>query len=121
MQGRGDDSRLVYSSGAGRIEYCPRCGRPKAECSCRQSTAPRGDGTVRVSRERQGRAGKTVTVVTGVAGDPARLAEITAQLKRLCGSGGAVKDGVIEVQGDHREKVAARLKELGFRVKLAGG
>ena len=121
VRGSNDDSRLVYSSDAGRVDYCPKCNRPKRQCVCRQATGQRGDGTVRVSRERQGRAGKTVTVVTGLTGDAARLAEIATQLKRLCGSGGAIKDGVVEIQGDHREKVAVRLKELGFRVKLAGG
>ena len=121
VRGSNEDSRLVYSSDAGRVDYCPKCNRLKQRCVCREAVGQRGDGTVRVSRERQGRAGKTVTVVTGLTGDAARLAEIAAQLKRLCGSGGAIKDGVVEVQGDHREKVATRLKELGFRVKLAGG
>lgn len=72
-------------------------------------------------RERKHRGGKTVTVITGV---PARNEELTAlaqQLKKFCGTGGTVKDGVIEIQGDHCEKVQAKLSELGYRVKRAGG
>jgi translation initiation factor 1 len=76
------------------------------------------DGIVRVSRTKAGRKGKTVTLVTGLP--PADLASTASELKRLCGSGGAVKDGVVEVQGDHRDKVAAHLGTR-FRVKIAGG
>jgi translation initiation factor 1 len=80
---------------------------------------------VRVWRDRKRRRGKTVTVVAGVGGVPgggARLDELAGQLKRYCGSGGTVQDdGTIEIQGDHRERVAAKLGELGYRVKLAGG
>jgi translation initiation factor 1 len=74
---------------------------------------------VRIVRERAGRAGKTVTVIRGL---PARgLEDQAADLKRLCGAGGSVKDGAVEIQGDHRERVAARLRALGHRVVLAGG
>lgn len=74
---------------------------------------------MRVFREKGGRGGKVVTVVRGL---PAReLADVASELKRLCGAGGAVKDGAVEIQGDHREKVAARLRAQGRRVKLAGG
>lgn len=77
---------------------------------------------MRVWRDRKRRRGKTVTVIGGVPGDAARLAELAAALKRYCGAGGTVQpDGTIEVQGDHRERVAAKLGELGYRVKLAGG
>src|SRR5256885_13459213 len=77
------------------------------------------DGIVRVFRDKGGRRGKTVTVVRGLpAGD---LDRVASELKRQCGSGGAVKDGAVELQGDHREKVAARLEAQGYRVKLAGG
>lgn len=77
------------------------------------------DGVVRVFREKGGRGGKVVTVVRGLP--EADLAAVASDLKRLCGSGGSVKAGAVEVQGDHREKVAARLESRGFRVKLAGG
>lgn len=76
------------------------------------------DGIVRVFREKSGRGGKTVTVVRGLRGD---VAAIASDLKRHCGTGGAVKESAIEIQGDHREKVAARLQASGYRVKLAGG
>ena len=91
--------------------------RPKA----RQRTAPStpNDGIVRVSRETSGRRGKTVTVVRGVP--PRELDAVASDLKRQCGSGGSAKDGVVEIQGDHRTKVVARLESRGYRVKLAGG
>jgi translation initiation factor 1 len=87
----------------------------------RQPTAPQlpTDGVVRVFREKGGRRGKTVTVVRGLP--PGELGAVASELKRLCGSGGAVKEGAVELQGDHREKVAARLEAKGYRVKLAGG
>ncbi len=123
-------SRLVYSTDGGGTDYCPDCGRPKSECRCasrrRQPSAGPArqvpdDGVVRVFRDRSGRHGRTVTLVTGVRADPASLDSLATTLTRLCGSGGGVKDGAIEIQGDHREKVAAKLRELGHRVKLAGG
>ena len=124
--------RVVYSSDGDRQDYCPTCGLARAACRCArpangQGAPARGpalpdDGVVRVWRDRKRRRGKTVTVVAGVPGDAARLQELAALLKRHCGSGGTVQDdGTIEVQGDHRERVAARLGELGYRVKLAGG
>ncbi len=77
------------------------------------------DGVVRVFREKGGRGGKTVTVVRGLP--VAELESVASDLKRHCGSGGSVKSGAVEIQGDHREKVAARLTAQGRRVKLAGG
>jgi len=87
----------------------------------RSPRAPRGDGVVRVRREIQGRGGKTVTTVSGVGLPEAELRELAGELKRRCGSGGSVKDYVIEIQGDHREAVVAELERRGFTVKLAGG
>ena len=80
---------------------------------------PPGDGIVRISREKGGRGGKTVTVVRGLPS--ADLKPVASDLKKVCGSGGAVKDGTVEIQGDHREKIAGRLQAQGHRVKLAGG
>jgi translation initiation factor 1 len=125
-----DYSRLVYSTDGGRRDSCPTCGRKVAKCICGVSArtrAPSGtkapaapnDGVVRVWRDRGGRKGKTVTVVTGVP--PARQDEIVSALKKAAAAGGALRDGAIEIQGDHRDLVAARLGGLGFRVKLAGG
>ena len=96
--------------------------QPVAGCICKQAVIPRGDGVVRVSRETKGRGGKSVTVVKGLALDTDALAQVGKQLKTACGSGGTVKDGVIEVQGDHCDLVVETLKKLGHNnVKRAGG
>ena len=110
---------LVYSTDAGRM--CPACRQPIAACACQQKATPTGDGIVRVSRETKGRAGKGVTMVKGLALDPAALAQTAKQLKAACGAGGTVKDGVIEIQGDHVERVIERLRQDGLTVKRAGG
>lgn len=118
--------RLVYSSDDGRVTTCPVCGKPYAQCRCDDSTAPqmpakKADGIVRVMRDRKQRGGKTVTVITGIPANQDAIAAIAQQLKKLCGSGGTVKDGAIEIQGDHCDKVQAKLTELGYKVKRAGG
>jgi translation initiation factor 1 len=111
---------LVYSTDAGRM--CPACRQPVAQCTCKSAQAvPTGDGIVRVSRETKGRGGKAVTVVKGVLLAEVELAQLGKQLKAACGTGGTVKDGVIEVQGDHVERVMEALKKLGHTVKRAGG
>ena len=110
---------LVYSTDHGRM--CPGCRQPQAQCACKAPAPPAGDGSVRVSRETKGRGGKAVTVVKGVAADAAALAQLGKQLKAACGSGGTVKDGVIEVQGDHVERVIEALHKLGHKAKRAGG
>ena len=118
---RAADSRLVYSTDGGRA--CPGCARPIAQCVCAVKSAapPSRDGVVRVGRETKGRAGKGVTVVMGLGLDDAALAQIAKQLKTACGSGGTVKDGAIEVQGDHRDRVVAELEKAGWKVKRSGG
>ena len=101
---------------------CPACGNPTDQCACKQDESiPAGDGIVRVGRETKGRKGKGVTVITGVPLPPAELASLGRQLKQLCGSGGTVKDGVIEVQGDHRDRLVRELEKQGFTVKRSGG
>ena len=111
---------LVYSTDSGRM--CPTCRQPVATCSCKSApTRPAGDGTVRVSRESKGRGGKAVTVVRGLPLDDAALALLGKQLRMACGSGGTAKDGVVEVQGDHCERVMAWLQSQGYAVKRAGG
>jgi translation initiation factor 1 len=121
MKGSGADASggLVYSTDSGRM--CPACRRPVAECACNARPVPTGDGIVRVSRETKGRAGKGVTLVKGLALDDAALAALAKQLKAACGSGGTMKDGVIEVQGDHCERVIEFLSKQGHTVKRAGG
>ena len=110
---------LVYSTESGRM--CPGCRQPVAQCTCGQKPVPQGDGTVRVSRETQGRGGKAVTVVKGLLLDAAALAVLGKQLKAACGTGGTVKDGVIEIQGDHVELLLAELIKQGFKAKKSGG
>lgn len=112
---------LVYSTDGGRM--CPQCRQPQASCRCAQlaATAPRGDGQVRVSRESKGRGGKTVTLVRGLALDAQALAALGKRLRSACGAGGAIKDGSLEIQGDHCERVLALLLEEGHAAKRAGG
>ena len=111
---------LVYSTEAGRM--CPVCRQAVADCRCSVAKPrPAGDGIVRVLRETKGRAGKGVTLVRGLDLDDAALQALGKQLKTACGSGGTVKDGVIEVQGDHCERVIALLQAQGRKVKRAGG
>ena len=111
---------LVYSTDSGRM--CPACRQPVAACSCaQQPRAPTNDGVVRVSRESKGRGGKTVTLVRGLALDESALAALGKHLRSACGSGGTVKDGVLEVQGDHAERVITLLQAEGFVVKRSGG
>jgi translation initiation factor 1 len=113
-------SGLVYSTEHGRI--CPGCGRPVAACTCKAKLpTPKSDGIVRVGRETKGRKGSGVTIIIGLALDLAELKELGSQLKKKCGTGGTVKDGVIEIQGDHRDLLVATLQQLGYTVKQAGG
>jgi len=114
-------ARIVYSTGIGR--RCPNCLRPVQQCVCpRGAPGARGsDGTVRVGREVKGRAGKGVTTVTGLALAAPAIEDLASRLKKRCGSGGTVRDGVIEIQGDHRDVIVGELTALGLRVKKSGG
>lgn len=96
---------------------CPGCKRPEAECQCRKETAaPCGDGIVRVGRETKGRKGKGVCIISGISLEDQDLARLARRLKSRCGSGGTVKNGVIEIQGDHRDLLVEELKKEGFTV-----
>ncbi len=111
---------LVYSTERGKM--CPGCRKPLAECVCsRKATLPVSDGIVRIVEETKGRKGKGVTLIKGLTLDALLLAQLGKQLKIACGSGGTVKDGVIEIQGDHCERVTEALKKQGWVVKRAGG
>lgn len=112
---------LVYSTEHGKM--CPVCRQPVAKCTCKSAarTVPKSDGVVRVRLETKGRKGKGVTVVMGVPLAEAELIILGKELKQRCGSGGAVKEGVIEVQGDHRPAIMEALKAKGWTVKAAGG
>ena len=111
----------VYSTERGRM--CPACVRPVKECVCsRQQPRPGpGDGVVRVSRETKGRKGAGVTIITGIPLDQAGLLDLARELKRRCGSGGTVKEGRLEIQGDQRELMLAELTKRGWKVKRSGG
>ncbi|ACB35803.1 translation initiation factor SUI1 [Leptothrix cholodnii SP-6] len=120
MPTRSSSGGLVYSTDSGRM--CPQCRQPIAGCLCKRAApAPAGDGIVRVSRETKGRGGKAVTVVRGLGLEAGALTELAKRLKAACGSGGTAKDGVVEVQGDHCERVVEALKKEGWTVKRAGG
>lgn len=101
---------LVYSTDVGRIK--PEEEKPQRE---------KGDGIVRITRQTKGRKGKGVSIVTGLDLDDAPLKLLAAELKKVCGCGGSVKDGTIEIQGDVRDKIKAHLEKKGHTVKLAGG
>lgn len=105
-----DNSRLVYSTDTGRID------EPKVE-----PVRPKGDGIVRIQRQTSGRKGKGVCLITGIDADDSTLATLAAELKKKCGCGGALKDGVIEIQGDKRDLIKSLLEAKGMKVKLAGG
>ena len=105
------DRRLVYSTDRGRIRAAPPTATPPKA----------GDGVARVRRETAGRGGKTVTTISGLALAEPALRELAKQLKQRCATGGHVRDGVIEIQGDHRDRIIATLEQLGHRAKRAGG
>ncbi|GAB7214818.1 MULTISPECIES: stress response translation initiation inhibitor YciH [Dickeya] len=107
---RDDNSRLVYSTETGRID------EPE-----QKAARPKGDGIVRIQRQTSGRKGKGVCLITGIDLDDTALDVLAAELKKKCGCGGAVKDGVIEIQGDKRDQLKQLLEAKGMKVKLAGG
>ena len=109
-------SRLVYSTDGGRVPSAPPAPRPAPPAAGHPD-----DGIVRIARDRGSRGGKGVTVIHGLRVRGVALDALAAELKRLCGAGGTVKDGVVEIQGDHRERIAEKLRALGHTVKLAGG
>jgi translation initiation factor 1 len=113
-------SRIVYTTETGRV--CPNCGQPVADCRCKkQGARPKGDGVVRVFLDRKGRKGGVVSLISGLPGSAEELKALATELKRRCGTGGTVKDGNIEIQGDHRDVLVEVLKARGLNVKKAGG
>ena len=114
------NNRLVYSDQLGRI--CPDCHQPVKKCRCnKQADGPKGDGIVRIQRETKGRKGKGVTLISGIPLAQDELKNLAKKLKQKCGTGGTVKNGIIEIQGDHRELLLTLLLEQGWKVKKAGG
>jgi len=116
-----DGGGIVYSTGIG--ERCPNCLRAAAQCVCKKGTPGKtsADGVIRVSRETAGRKGKGVTVINGLGLGPTELEALATELKKKCGSGGAVEAGRIEIQGDHRDRLVEELVRRGWKAKRAGG
>jgi len=119
MKKKSSTGGLVYSTEGGR--HCPTCRQPVANCVCKQQKPVSQDGVVRIQQERKGRGSKAVTVISGVPLAQEELSALAAQLKKRCGCGGTVKQGVIEIQGEHIELLLETLKQHGFRVKKSGG
>jgi translation initiation factor 1 len=115
------ENPTVYSTESGRM--CPKCGRPVTVCICKKQSPARekSDGVVRIRMESKGRGGKSVSVISGLEMGEEELKKLAGELKRQCGTGGTVKEGVIEIQGDHRDTLVAALAKLGIRAKKAGG
>ena len=111
---------LVFSTEFGKM--CPGCGQAIDQCRCKDAEGiESGDGIVRITRETKGRKGKGVTLITGVPLGAKELKELAKKLKQKCGVGGAIKDRVIEIQGDHRDLLVEELKKYGWTVKKSGG
>jgi len=114
------NSRLVYSTGPGAL--CPNCRRPVLGCVCpKGAPGAIAEVKIRVGRQTQGRAGKGVTTITGLPMPLAEIEALATRLKKRCGSGGTVKAGVIEIQGEHRDTVLAELQKAGWDAKRSGG
>jgi len=113
-------ARIVYSTGLGSL--CPNCRRPVRECVCpKGAPGTAKPASIRVGREIKGRAGKGVTTVTGLPLSLSDIEALAAKLKKRCGSGGTVRAGVIEIQGDHRDTIVGELSKLGWQAKKSGG
>ena len=113
-------ARIIYSTGIGNL--CPNCRRPVRDCVCpKGAPGAAKPAMLRVGREIKGRAGKGVTTVTGLPLSLSDIDSLAAKLKKRCGSGGTVRDGVIEIQGDHRDAIVAELAKLGWPAKKSGG
>ncbi|MFC1832347.1 translation initiation factor Sui1 [Thermodesulfobacteriota bacterium] len=111
---------IVYSTEFGKV--CPKCGNPVSKCICgKRIPAIPNDGIVRISQETKGRKGSGVSIITDIALDDKDLKKLSKQLKKKCGTGGTVKSGAIEIQGDHRDVLKEELSKLGYTVKLSGG
>ncbi len=120
LNDRKNNEEIVYSTAFGKA--CPKCGKPVNQCVCdKAKVIVPSDGIIRISRETKGRKGAGVSLITGIPLDAEGLKNLARQLKQKCGTGGTVKAGVIEIQGDQRVLLQQELIKLGFKVKLAGG
>ncbi|GAP41389.1 SUI1 family translation initiation factor [Flexilinea flocculi] len=118
-----NENPVVFSTESGRI--CPNCGFPKQSCICKNSktasAASFPDGIIRVRREKQGRAGKEVSIIRGISGSLKDLQIHAGNIKKQCGAGGSIKDGEIIIQGDHIEFIMNYFTKLGMKIKKDGG
>jgi translation initiation factor 1 len=113
-------SRIVYSTGLGSL--CPNCRRPVRDCVCpKGAPGAASPSAVRVGRETKGRAGKGVTTIAGLPLSASDLENLSTKLKKRCGSGGTIRAGTIEIQGDHRDVIVAELTKMGWPAKKSGG
>ncbi|HID70706.1 MAG TPA: stress response translation initiation inhibitor YciH [Desulfobacterales bacterium] len=117
MKRKSENSRLVYSTESGKVLPIKETKGKKGK----KQSAPPNDGIVRLMRQTKGRKGKGVTLITGLPLDKDALKKLAKSLKQKCGSGGSVKNGVVEIQGDHRDILEQELGRLGYKVKRAGG
>ena len=116
-----DNSTLVYSSESGLVKQIPATAKSKPKAHSTNTPPTPSDGTVRLRRETKGRGGGTVIVISGIPLAESALKDLAGALKKRCGCGGTVKEGIIEIQGDHRDTLLLELQTRGYRVKLAGG
>ncbi len=100
---------------------CSACNKPKKSCICGKKDTPKNDGIVRIERQTKGRKGKGVSLIYGLPLKGDELKKLAKNLKAKCGTGGTIKDGVVEIQGDHRQSLKIELEKIGYKVKLAGG
>ena len=115
------NTRLVYSTD--QENTCSVCHKPLRKCSCQSNAAvieSATDGIVRLQLERKGRGGKQVTTISGLLKDPSSSKALIKQMKTLCGTGGSVKGSILEIQGDHREKIKNHLEQQGYKIKISG-
>lgn len=113
------NSGLVYSTEHGKM--CPGCGKPTNLCGCGKKSTPPNDGIVRIMKSTQGRKGKGVMLITGVPLNNLELKKLGKELKAKFGVGGSIKNGIIELQGDFRDKLVENLSQRGWKVKISGG
>jgi translation initiation factor 1 len=122
MQFVNDENPTVYSSEFGRI--CPECKRPIKNCVCHKKnilpSKSKTDGTIRLRIDRKKRGGKSVTIIDGIIGNEKELKVLAKEIKKQCGTGGSVKEGLIEIQGDMRDFLFTFLQQKGYKVKKAG-
>lgn len=116
------NQQIIFSTQTG--SFCPKCSKPEKKCICRETKKnkiPKITGDIKVQREKKGRAGKMMTIVYNLPLNENELKKMTTSFKKKFATGGALKSGNIEIQGDHREAIYAHLIEQGYKAKKSGG